>query len=131
MEEILDAALGYIDRDENGRPWDVQFVTLAEGIFERMPPVAAIAGALGSGSISSWNGMPRVSGLIEEVLQRSDLDEAAQHDVRDATMAIIVGFGLGAVGQSRSGDRAINASRMSTAIKLVLAGATSRLPTAR
>lgn len=130
MEEILDAALGHVERDDNGRPWDVQFVQLAEAVFERMPSVAAIAGALGSGPISSWVGMSRVAALIDEVLQRSDLDDAAQIDVHDTTLAIIVGYGLGAVGQTRPGDRAIDAARVAAGVKLVLAGAKPRLPAA-
>jgi AcrR family transcriptional regulator len=131
MEKILESALRNVNCDDIGRSWDVQFVRLAEAVFHRMPPVATIAGALGSGPISSWIGMPRVSALLSEVLQRSDLDETAQIDVHDATLAIIVGSGLGAVGQARSSDRAIDASRVATAVKLVLAGAQTRLPAAR
>ena len=131
MEEILDAALGHIDCDDIGRPWDVQLVKLAAAIFHWMPPVAAIAGALGSGPVSSWAGMTRISALIDELLQRSDLNEAAQIDVHDATMAIVVGYGLGAIGQARQSDRAIQESRVTTAVKMVLAGAGLRLPAAR
>ncbi len=130
MEEILEAALRHVECDDNGRPWDVQFVKLAEAVFQRIPPVATIAGALGSGPISSWTGMPRVSTLLDEVLQHSGLNEAARIDVHDATLAIIVGYGLGAVGNARSSDRAIEASRVTTAVKMVLAGAATRLPAA-
>ncbi len=131
MEEILDAALGHIDLEDIGRPWEIHIVKLAEAIFERMPPVTAIAGALGLGQVSSWAGMARVSTLLDEVLQRSDLSETAQVDVHDAIVAIIVGHGLGAVGRPGASDRSIISFRVATAVQLVLAGVQTRLPAAR
>ncbi len=130
MGEILKAALDDIDLDDVGRPWETQVIGLATAVFEHMPPVAAAAGALGAGPMLSWPGVGRVSGLLTAVLEHSDLDEIVQVDTHDAVLAIVVGFGLGAVGQIRPSDRAIIGAQVATSVAMVLAGAKGRLPAA-
>jgi TetR/AcrR family transcriptional regulator, tetracycline repressor protein len=130
MEEILDAALSHIVDDDRGLPWAQQLVAQATAVFEHIPPVVAVAAALGVGPVPSWNGMTRVAALIDRALQRSDLDQQAQAEVHDAVLAIIVGFGLGAIGTTRERDRTIVAAQVARSVELVLAGAVSRLPIA-